>query len=177
MWVAESQARHRRRSFLHVPTLLGHTPRPDGELSDAPFSQWYAAPVAVSGVLYSTAEHWMMAAKARLFGDEAGLDAILASATPAEAKSLGREAQYRPVQRQDRARVSAHQEVGAHGEVILVVDHVQMGHKDFTDSRIRSAGNVRAAPPTSRYAALMTANTAEGIEPYAFVAIPTRRWM
>ncbi len=33
------------------------------------FSQWYPAPFTVDGVLYATAEHWMMAGKARLFGD------------------------------------------------------------------------------------------------------------
>jgi ribA/ribD-fused uncharacterized protein len=44
----------------------------------------------IEGVEYASAEHWMMAAKARLFGDEAPVPAILAARTPAEAKVLGR---------------------------------------------------------------------------------------
>lgn len=70
--------------------FYGHTPRPDGRLSDACFSQWYAQPFEVRGVRYATAEHFMMAEKARLFGDDAALAAILSAKTPAQAKALGR---------------------------------------------------------------------------------------
>ncbi|CUM38137.1 Uncharacterized domain COG3236 / GTP cyclohydrolase II [Streptomyces venezuelae] len=44
----------------------------------------------VDGVRYATAEHWMMAAKARLFGDADAERAALAARTPAEAKKAGR---------------------------------------------------------------------------------------
>jgi ribA/ribD-fused uncharacterized protein len=44
----------------------------------------------VDGVDYPSAEHWMMAGKARLFEDEEALARILEAATPAEAKNLGR---------------------------------------------------------------------------------------
>ncbi len=37
-----------------------------------------------------TAEHWMMAEKARLFEDSAAVDAILAAPDPKAAKALGR---------------------------------------------------------------------------------------
>lgn len=70
--------------------FYGHTPRPDGRLSDACFSQWYVHAFELDGVRYATAEHFMMAQKARLFGDAAALHAILAAKTPAEAKALGR---------------------------------------------------------------------------------------
>src|SRR5260221_676988 len=70
--------------------FYGHTPRADGALSDAVFSQWYDAPFEVDGVRYPTAEHWMMAGKARLFGDGAALDEILRADSPARAKALGR---------------------------------------------------------------------------------------
>src|SRR5262245_55105327 len=33
-------------------------------------SQWYPAPFIIGGVAYRTAEHYMMAEKARLFGDQ-----------------------------------------------------------------------------------------------------------
>lgn len=53
-------------------------------------SQWWPEPFTVDGVTYPTAEHWMMAGKARLFGDSAGLAAVLASGSPGAAKAAGR---------------------------------------------------------------------------------------
>ncbi|WP_033424830.1 NADAR family protein [Actinomadura flavalba] len=53
-------------------------------------SQWWPAAFAVDGVRYATAEHFMMAEKARLFGDAATRAAILAAPHPARAKDLGR---------------------------------------------------------------------------------------
>jgi ribA/ribD-fused uncharacterized protein len=53
-------------------------------------SQWWPARFTVDGESFASAEHYMMAAKARLFGDEETRAKILASATPAEAKALGR---------------------------------------------------------------------------------------
>jgi ribA/ribD-fused uncharacterized protein len=44
----------------------------------------------VEGVVYQTAEHWMMAQKAWLFNDEENVDRILACTSPAEAKKMGR---------------------------------------------------------------------------------------
>ena len=55
------------------------------------FSQWHPTSFVVEGVHYPTAEHWMMASKARLFGDDPALKAILASDSPKEAKGIGRE--------------------------------------------------------------------------------------
>ena len=52
--------------YLH---FWGHRPRPDGRLGASCLSQWWPAPFTVDGVSYATAEHWMMAGKARLFGD------------------------------------------------------------------------------------------------------------
>ncbi|MEU6987753.1 NADAR family protein [Streptomyces sp. NPDC046324] len=68
----------------------GHRPRPDGQLSASCLSQWWESPFEVDGVRYATAEHWMMAAKARLFGDAEAERAALSSRTPAEAKKAGR---------------------------------------------------------------------------------------
>lgn len=53
-------------------------------------SQFWPAPFTVDGVTYGTAEHWMMAQKARLFDDGATLMEILKAKTPQAAKSLGR---------------------------------------------------------------------------------------
>ncbi|WP_051852949.1 NADAR family protein [Streptomyces aureocirculatus] len=68
----------------------GHTPRRDGSLGPSCFSQWWPSPFTSDGVTYATAEHWMMAAKARLFGDTDAERAVLAARTPAEAKRAGR---------------------------------------------------------------------------------------
>ncbi|PWI43773.1 NADAR family protein [Streptomyces sp. ICBB 8177] len=69
----------------------GHRPSRDGGVGPGCLSQWWPAPFEVDGVRYATAEHWMMAGKARLFGDERTRIRVLASRTPAEAKKLGRE--------------------------------------------------------------------------------------
>ncbi|MGP3927862.1 NADAR family protein [Streptomyces sp. 8N616] len=68
----------------------GHQPQRDGSIGPGALSQWWPSPFTVDGVTYASAEHWMMAGKARLFGDDASLPAILAARTPAEAKNLGR---------------------------------------------------------------------------------------
>ena len=76
-----------RVKYVH---FWGHTPRRDGTLGTSCLSQWWLAPFTVDGVEYGTAEHWMMASKARLFGDAEAERAVLASRTPAEAKKAGR---------------------------------------------------------------------------------------
>jgi ribA/ribD-fused uncharacterized protein len=63
----------------------------DGSVSETCLSQWYVARFEYEGVAYRTAEHFMMAEKARLFGDEAALRKILRTRFPAEVKRFGRE--------------------------------------------------------------------------------------
>ncbi|WP_030169774.1 NADAR family protein [Spirillospora albida] len=53
-------------------------------------SQWYPSPFTVDGVTYATAEHYMMAGKARLFGDGETAEKIIAASHPNEVKALGR---------------------------------------------------------------------------------------
>ncbi|MDQ0013305.1 ribA/ribD-fused uncharacterized protein [Variovorax boronicumulans] len=69
----------------------GHQVPKDGSVGKSCFSQWYEAPFTVEGVTYRTAEHFMMAGKARLFGDTTTCEKILAAHTPGEAKKLGRQ--------------------------------------------------------------------------------------
>ncbi|MFJ4536501.1 NADAR family protein [Streptomyces tibetensis] len=76
-----------RVKYLH---FWGHRPRPDGRIGASCLSQWWPAPFTVDGVAYATAEHWMMAAKARLFEDAAAEQAVLAAEHPAQAKKAGR---------------------------------------------------------------------------------------
>jgi ribA/ribD-fused uncharacterized protein len=68
----------------------GHRPQRDGSVGAGCLSQWWPSRFAVDGVEYASAEHWMMAGKARIFGDEEALGRIHAARTPAEAKKLGR---------------------------------------------------------------------------------------
>jgi len=56
-----------------------------------PFSQWFDANFTVDGVTYNTAEQYMMAAKARVFGDHLVLERIMDTRSPREQKKLGRQ--------------------------------------------------------------------------------------
>ncbi|MFN8608131.1 MAG: NADAR family protein [Vulcanimicrobiota bacterium] len=67
----------------------GHRPQRDGSIGKGCFSQWWVQPFVVDKVRYVSAEHYMMAEKARLFGDEDALVKILEAPTPAEAKKFG----------------------------------------------------------------------------------------
>jgi ribA/ribD-fused uncharacterized protein len=69
----------------------GHQPEADGRIGKGSLSQWWPCSFTVDGVGYASAEHWMMAGKARLFEDAEILPRILAARTPAEAKNFGRE--------------------------------------------------------------------------------------
>jgi len=83
------QRRQADGEHLRYLCFWGHRPPRTG-VSASCFSQWYDAGFSIDGVHYRTAEHYMMAGKARLFGDTKILDQILASATPEGAKALGR---------------------------------------------------------------------------------------
>lgn len=72
----------------------GHTVSKDGRINKACFSQWFESPFELDGAIYRTAEHWMMAAKARLFGDDEALARIIATVDPREAKIIGRTVQH-----------------------------------------------------------------------------------
>lgn len=82
-WVREG---HRFEYLL----FWGHTQKRKGSPDASCLSQWFPARFVVNGDVYPTAEHWMMAGKARLFEDDAMLEAILDAADPGKAKALGR---------------------------------------------------------------------------------------
>lgn len=77
--------------IFHYTFFWGHTVPADGALTKACFSQWYPAAFEIDGVSYPTAEHWMMAAKARLFNDSDILKQVLIAPDPKAAKVLGRQ--------------------------------------------------------------------------------------
>ncbi|MGN7865656.1 NADAR family protein [Chryseobacterium sp. 22458] len=80
--------RFQKREKLKFLFFWGHTVK--DEITKACFSQWYPSKFEENGIVYKTAEHYMMAGKARLFNDCEIAEEILQSKTPNQAKSLGR---------------------------------------------------------------------------------------
>lgn len=87
--VDELRARFNAGEKFKFVFFWGHQPDRHG-VTAACFSQWYGAPFTVDGTLYPTAEHFMMAEKAALFGDESTRAQVLQAPTPGAAKALGR---------------------------------------------------------------------------------------
>ena len=54
-------------------------------------SQWHPSPFVIEGVRYRCCEQYMMAEKARLFGDEETRREVMKATSPREQKALGRE--------------------------------------------------------------------------------------
>ena len=68
----------------------GHRPQRDGSIGTGCLSQWWPVAFTVDGVLFRSAEHYMMWRKALLFGDEESAARIVAASHPRQAKMLGR---------------------------------------------------------------------------------------
>jgi hypothetical protein len=85
-----ARAAEHRGDRLRYLCFWGHQPRRDGSISAECLSQWWPAPFTVDGITYATAEHWMMAGKARLFGDNSMVERILSTPHPRAVKALGR---------------------------------------------------------------------------------------
>lgn len=79
----------RRNPDTTIIYFWGHTPNPK-KMTTACFSQWYDCWFEVEGVQYHTTEQYMMASKARLFGDEEVFNEIMAADNPFDYKKLGR---------------------------------------------------------------------------------------
>lgn len=89
-WLTDQLDRGETLKFIY---FWGHTPKPGETIGAFCLSQWYECPFTIDGITYPTSEHWMMAQKARLFGDTVIFDKIIAARTPGEAKDLGRQVQ------------------------------------------------------------------------------------
>lgn len=74
---------------LNFVFFWGHQPSKSG-VSTSCLSQWYSAAFVVEAQLYPTAEHFMMAEKAALFGDRETRAEVLRAPNPGAAKALGR---------------------------------------------------------------------------------------
>ncbi|AKK72500.1 hypothetical protein OK18_07555 [Chryseobacterium gallinarum] len=80
--------RFQKKERLKFLFFWGHTVK--DEITKSCFSQWFPGRFEENGIVYNTAEHYMMAGKARLFNDSEILKQILEAKTPNQAKTLGR---------------------------------------------------------------------------------------
>jgi ribA/ribD-fused uncharacterized protein len=69
----------------------GHQPDKNGIITKSCFSQWWESSFEIAGIEYKTAEHYMMAEKARLFNNPVIEQKICDCKSPAAAKKLGRQ--------------------------------------------------------------------------------------
>lgn len=88
IWLEELVNENAAPDFLF---FWGHQPSANGHVSASCFSQWWPSPFSTDGILYQTAEHWMMAGKASLFNNDALVLEILDAGSPGKAKALGRQ--------------------------------------------------------------------------------------
>ncbi|GGO22013.1 hypothetical protein GCM10010116_44380 [Microbispora rosea subsp. aerata] len=88
--VAEAIAAERAGHNLRYLYFWGHRPARDGGVGRGCLSQWWPVTFTEDGHTFASAEHYMMAHKAWLFGDAEAAERILAAGHPSEAKNLGR---------------------------------------------------------------------------------------
>jgi len=136
----------------------GHTPKAPPAVDASCLSQWFPAAFEVDGVAYKTAEHFMMAEKARLFGDDATRARILAAHHPAEAKKLGREVRGFDEERWQAARF----------ELVTQGNLAKFGQDDALRAYLLSTGAtvlVEASPTDTVWGIGLAANDPAASEP------------
>jgi len=69
----------------------GHQPSRDGSIIKTCMSQWWPSVFIEEGITYKTAEHYMMAQKAKLFNDMEIFEKIVLKESPKDVKDLGRQ--------------------------------------------------------------------------------------
>ncbi len=70
--------------------FYGHYQKTPGVIDKSCFSQWYKMPFMVEDVTYCCMEQFMMASKAKLFGDSCMYHRIMQTSDPKTIKALGR---------------------------------------------------------------------------------------
>jgi len=90
LFVENLRSRFNAGEKLKFVFFWGHQTSKNG-ITASCFSQWYGAPFTVDGQRYPTAEHFMMAEKAALFGDQEVRKQVLLAPNPGAAKALGRQ--------------------------------------------------------------------------------------
>ena len=69
---------------LDLLFFWGHNNKRNEDVGRFCFSQWFELPFVVDGITYLTAEHWMMANKALMFGNNNIFDKIIKAIKPGE---------------------------------------------------------------------------------------------
>ncbi|TAE69858.1 MAG: NADAR family protein [Bacteroidetes bacterium] len=88
-WLLKSLEKQENHSYLF---FWAHQPNVNGIITEKCFSQWWTEnPFVVDGIVYQTAEHWMMAKKALLFEDTEFFEKIIEAETSAIVQKLGRQ--------------------------------------------------------------------------------------
>lgn len=86
-WIKQLIAFDQNLDYLF---FWGHTPKNNQKVGTFCLSQWFPSSFVVDGKTYFTAEHWMMAEKARLFNDFEIAEQILCTEKAPLVKELGR---------------------------------------------------------------------------------------
>ncbi|MBI3134557.1 MAG: NADAR family protein [Bacteroidetes bacterium] len=81
----------KQQTNLEFLFFWGHQPSRDGSIIKTCMSQWWPSAFNDGENNYLTAEHYMMAQKAKLFGDEEIFSRILTKSSPKDVKDLGRQ--------------------------------------------------------------------------------------
>jgi ribA/ribD-fused uncharacterized protein len=154
--LAQTIAHHDAGDSLKHLFFWGHQPSKDGSITQSCFSQWWEQPFEAEGLQCRTAEHWMMAGKARLFNDEEMLDKILGAKSPAQAKKFGREVRNFDQSAWEAARYG----IVLQGNLFKFGQHAEL--KDF----LLNTGNkiLVEASPSDRIWGIGLAKTAPNIE-------------
>lgn len=87
-WLKKQVAENKPVDFLF---FWGHQPSKDGSIIKTCMSQWWPVNFEEEGIVYKTAEHYMMVGKAKVFKDDEMIERIIDCETPKEAKAFGRE--------------------------------------------------------------------------------------
>ncbi|WP_285506409.1 NADAR family protein [Actinokineospora sp. NBRC 105648] len=150
--------RERAGEAIDFLFFWGHRPAADGRVGASCLSQWWRSGFDVDGEHYRTAEHYMMAAKARLFGDEDIARAVLAADGPDQAKSLGRK-----VRGFDDARWREHRY-----DVVVRANEAKFGQHPALAAYLRGTGDavlVEASPVDSIWGIGLTATSPDARRP------------
>jgi len=86
-WLKEKHINEEKLKYLF---FWGHRRKSDYNVDKSCLSQWFPCEFKVDGIKYSSAEQYMMAEKAKLFGDTEVENKILKSNEPNKIKGLGR---------------------------------------------------------------------------------------
>lgn len=88
--IEEVRDLYKKGEPLEFIFFSGHQKTNNGNITKSCLSQWYQSPFEMNNVKYSCAEQYMMAEKARLFGDDDALERIFKAYHPNQMKLIGK---------------------------------------------------------------------------------------